>query len=148
MVQFWFTQVPRTSSDLYEQSTHCILELLQNADDNRYDANILPTLTFTFEPGGLRVDCNEHGFKANHVEAISTVRHSTKSGSKHSHGYTGEKGIGFKSVYRIADEVWISSRQYRFKFEKYQRLGMIAPVWADFPRPVIPGVTSFFLKLA
>lgn len=101
--------MPRTSSDLYEKSTHCILELLQNADDNRYDAQTLPTLTFTSEPGGLRVDCKEHGFEAKHVEAISTVRHSTKSSSKYSYAYTGEKGIGFKSVYRIADVVWISS---------------------------------------
>ncbi|KAH7401306.1 hypothetical protein BKA66DRAFT_564959 [Pyrenochaeta sp. MPI-SDFR-AT-0127] len=137
-----------TSSELYDNSTHCILELLQNADDNHYDDNVLPTLTFTSEPGGLRVDCNERGFQAKHVEAISTVRHSSKSGSKHSHSYTGEKGIGFKSVYRIADEVWISSRHYSFKFDKHQRFGMIAPVWAEFPKSVVPHLTSFFLKLA
>lgn len=124
------------------------MELLQNADDNRYDDNVSPTLTFTFEPGSLRVDCNERGFEARHVEAISTVRHSTKTGKKRSHDYTGEKGIGFKSVYRIADEVWISSRQYSFKFDKHREFGMIAPVWAEFPGPVRPLLTSFFLKLA
>ena len=141
---------PRTSSELYDRSTHCILELLQNADDNHYDDGILPTLTFTSEPGArtLRVDCNELGFEPENVEAISTVRHSTKSSKNNSHEYTGEKGIGFKSVYRIADEVWISSRQYSFKFDKHQAFGMIAPVWAEFPATVKPNLTSFFLKLA
>jgi hypothetical protein len=75
------------------------------------------------------------------------VRSSTKSHGKHTHHYTGKKGIGFKNIYRIADKVWVSSRQYRFKFDKRQRFGMIAPVWAEFPRPIIPEVTSFFLKL-
>ena len=138
----------RTSSELYDNSTHCILELLQNADDCHYKEGVLPTLTFTFEPGALRVDCNERGFEAKHVEAISTVRYSTKTGGNHSYGYTGEKGIGFKSVYRIADEVWISSSEYSFKFDKLQKFGMIAPEWARFPRPVMPDLTSFFLKLA
>jgi hypothetical protein len=124
------------------------LELLQNADDNHYDEALVPTLSFNYEPDGLRVDCNELGFQAKHVEAISTVRSSTKSGMNKSEGYTGEKGIGFKSVFRIADEVWISSRQYHFKFDKYQRFGMIAPVWAEFPKPKLPAHTSFFLKLA
>lgn len=126
------------------------MELLQNADDNHYDDDVLPTLTFTSEPDArtLRVDCNELGFKPENVEAISTVRHSTKSGKNNSHEYTGEKGIGFKSVYRIADEVWISSRQYSFKFDKHQAFGMIAPVWAEFPATVKPNLTSFFLKLA
>jgi hypothetical protein len=138
----------RISSELYDCSAHCILELLQNADDCRYDDKVVPTLSFTFEPGALRVDCNELGFHPEHVVAISTVRSSTKSNGKHTHQYTGEKGIGFKSVYSIADEVWVSSCQYRFKFDKRQRFGMIAPLWAEFPRPVIPEVTSFFLRLA
>ncbi|PSN64192.1 hypothetical protein BS50DRAFT_648118 [Corynespora cassiicola Philippines] len=137
------------TSEIYDSSTHFIEELLQNADDNEYDENVLPTLAFTSEPGGLRVDCNERGFQAKHVQAISSVRCSTKPGSGHSQRlYTGEKGIGFKSVYRIADEVYISSQAYSFKFDKSQKFGILAPLWAEFPRPVIPNLTSFFLKLA
>ncbi|KAI1094358.1 hypothetical protein F5B19DRAFT_490478 [Rostrohypoxylon terebratum] len=135
------------ASELYDVSTHFLFELLQNADDNDY-RTATPTLTFTYEVGGLRVDCNETGFRAKHVESISKVRRSTKSGQKHLNDYTGEKGIGFKSVFRVADQVWISSRQYRFKFDKNERFGMIAPRWADFPGPTSPEETSFYLKLS
>ncbi|PVH69089.1 hypothetical protein DL98DRAFT_626637 [Cadophora sp. DSE1049] len=123
-------------------------ELLQNADDNHYADSCTPTLTFTYMPGSLRVDCNEVGFEAAHVKAISSVRRSTKSLANHSKGYTGEKGIGFKSVFRIADVIWLSSRQYQFKFDKRDRLGMMAPRWAEFPQPTLPGETSFFLQLS
>ncbi|KAI0902598.1 hypothetical protein F4806DRAFT_491069 [Annulohypoxylon nitens] len=135
------------ASELYDVSTHFLFELLQNADDNDYQTPT-PTLTFTYEAGGLRVDCNETGFRAKHVESISKIRCSTKSGQRHLNDNTGEKGIGFKSVFRVADQVWISSRQYRFKFVKNEHLGMIAPRWADFLGPTSPEQTSFYLKLS
>ncbi|KAI0849615.1 hypothetical protein F5Y00DRAFT_261400 [Daldinia vernicosa] len=138
------------ASDLYDTSTHFLLELLQNADDNQYPLLSVPTLAFTCREstGSLRVDCNETGFEAKHVKAISTVRRSTKSNKNHSGGYTGEKGIGFKSVFRVAERVWISSRQYRFMFDKKERFGMIAPKWAEFPEAVLPAQTSFYLELS
>lgn len=94
------------------------------------------------------MDCNEVGFEKKHVEAISRVRRSTKSGKNQLYKYTGEKGIGFKSVFRVADKVWISSRQYHFKFDRTKKFGMIAPEWAEFPRRTYPGVTSFYLELS
>jgi len=79
------------------------------------------------------------------VEAICRIAQSTKTGSQH----IGEKGIGFKSVFKAADVVWISSRNYSFKFDKNQQLGMIAPIWAeDFPGRKVPGHTSFFMKFS
>ncbi|KAF3057207.1 hypothetical protein GL218_06286 [Daldinia childiae] len=142
--------ISSAASDLYDTSTHFLLELLQNADDNQYPLSLIPTLTFTCREntGSLRVDCNETGFEAKHVKAISTVRRSTKSNKNHSGGYTGEKGIGFKSVFRVAERVWISSRQYRFMFDKKEQFGMIAPKWAEFPESVLPAQTSFYLKLS
>ncbi|KAK4443440.1 hypothetical protein QBC34DRAFT_311031 [Podospora aff. communis PSN243] len=139
------------SSELYDVSTHCILELLQNADDNHYTLTPdEPTLELTFDGQHLRVDCNEDGFEANHVRAISTVRRSTKSGKKHAFGYTGEKGIGFKSVFRIADRVWVSSRQFQFMFDKNEKFGIIAPMSQSFPPPhrPSPDQTSFLLELS
>jgi len=84
------------------------------------------------------------------VRSISTIRRSTKSGKNHSSGYTGEKGIGFKSVFRIASRVWISSRQFQFMFDKNLKFGIIAPVWQSFPPPhrPVPGHTSFLLELS
>jgi hypothetical protein len=107
-------------------------------------------LAFTYGTRHLLVDSNEDGFEAKHVRAISTVRRSTKSGKNHSFGYTGEKGIGFKSVFRIADRVWISSRQFQFMFDKNQKFGIIAPHWQSFPPPYqrCSGRTSFLLELS
>lgn len=102
-------------------------------------------LKFAYKPGSLRIDCNERGFDANDIEAICTIRQSTKAGRI---GYTGEKGIGFKSVFRVANVVWISSGSYSFKFDKNQKFGLIAPLWAEFPEPVQQGYTSFYLELS
>lgn len=60
----------------------------------------------------------------------------------------GEKGIGFKSVFKIADVVWIHSGKYSFKFDKREKLGMIAPIWADFPEKPTMGFTSIMLQLS
>lgn len=62
--------------------------------------------------------------------------------------YIGEKGIGFKSVFKIADVVWIQSGYYSFKFDKHAKLGMIAPIWAPFPYQPKAGYTSMYLQLA
>jgi hypothetical protein len=131
---------------LYNKSTHFILELLQNADDNQYDG-VVPRLCITYKPGSLRIDCNEVGFSDRNVEAICAIGGSTKSGSNVS---TGEKGIGFKSVFRVADAVWISSREYSFKLDTREdgELGMIAPRWDAFPEPLRNGHSSLFLKLS
>jgi hypothetical protein len=103
-------------------------------------------LNFTYENGGLRIDCNEIGFTAANVEAICGISQSTKVGASRSH-FTGEKGIGFKSVFGVADVVWISSRGYSFKLDRTKRLGMITPAWAKFPADPIPGFTSFYLQI-
>lgn len=135
------------SEELYNKSTHFLLELLQNADDNTYDGSI-PVLNFTYQPGQLRIDCNEVGFTEDNVRAICNIGKSTKKGKRRSAGYTGEKGIGFKSVFRVADVVWISSQHYSFKLDRNELLGMIAPIWDEFPRPKLPRYTSFYMKIA
>lgn len=124
-----------------------MLELLQNADDNTFN-HTTPTLELTYRPGSLRIDCNEVGFSARNVEALCSIGESTKGSLDHSTRYIGEKGIGFKSVFKVADVVWITSREYSFKLDRREELGMIAPIWAEFPEPVKPGYTSFYLQLA
>lgn len=111
-----------------------MLELIQNADDNTYDG-VCPTLRFTYRPGSLRIDCNEIGFTAENVEAICAISQSTKSG-KTGHGeFIGEKGIGFKSVFKAAYVVWISSNDFTLKFDKTKSLGMVTPPLDPEPQP-------------
>jgi HSP90 family molecular chaperone len=121
------------AEQLYRKSTHFLLELIQNADDNSYERDTLPQLNITYRNKCLQVDCNETGFSERNVEAICRVGYSTKAGADHATRYVGEKGIGFKSVFKVADVVWILSRGYSFKFDKNARLGMIAPVGQTFP---------------
>ncbi|KAI9146907.1 alcohol dehydrogenase [Paramyrothecium foliicola] len=139
------------SSQLYEKSTRFLLEMLQNADDNSYSPEAVPTIHITYEPGYLRVDCNEQGFNQQNIEAICKVGGSTKKTIDHSTRYIGEKGIGFKSTFKVANVVWISSGNYNFKFDvsgHLGKLGMIAPQWEAFPRKRLPGYTSFLLQLS
>lgn len=134
------------SEQLYGVSSHFILELIQNADDNSYSHDD-PRLELTYTGDTLRVDCNELGFSRANVDAICGLGRSSKAEAGFKTKFVGEKGIGFKSVFRVADVVWIASRDYSFKFDVTTRLGMISPIVAEFPAPIRPGWTSFFLKL-
>ncbi|KAF1995054.1 hypothetical protein P154DRAFT_379511, partial [Amniculicola lignicola CBS 123094] len=135
------------SEQLYQKSTHFLLELVQNADDNSYNVPI-PTLDITYDRRTLRIDCNEVGFSKKNIAAICRVGESSKSGLDNTRRYIGEKGIGFKSVFRVSSVVWIHSGCYSFKFDKSARLGMIAPIWTEFPEISRPGYTSILLKLS
>ncbi|KAJ7503102.1 hypothetical protein B0H11DRAFT_1987795 [Mycena galericulata] len=119
------------SEELYTSDAHFILELVQNADDNTYadGSHFTPTLAMSLDLGRnkLVVACNEMGFNDSQVKAICKIGASTK---KYQEGYIGEKGIGFKSVFKVADKVFISSGPYKFVFDKHAELGMITPSWA------------------
>lgn len=79
------------------------------------------------------------------MDAICRIAHSTKTKSD---GFIGEKGIGFKSVFRVASEVYIASNGYTFKFDKHGRLGMVKPIWAAFPKGQrLNDLTQIYLKL-
>src|SRR4051794_729502 len=64
------------SHDLYQATTHFLLELIQNADDNFYVAEI-PTLSIEYSSGRVRINCNERGFNKKNVEAICRICNST-----------------------------------------------------------------------
>ncbi|RTE70398.1 hypothetical protein BHE90_015207 [Fusarium euwallaceae] len=134
------------SNDLYQTSTHFLLELIQNADDNSYMAET-PTMSISYSPGNLRIDCNERGFSKQNIEAICRICKSTKSGKSKSAGFVGEKGIGFKAVFKVASTVWISSGYYSFRFDRDGHLGMIAPIIDDFPQQTKQKCTSILLEL-
>ncbi|KAJ7643247.1 hypothetical protein B0H17DRAFT_460041 [Mycena rosella] len=131
------------SEDLYASDSHFLLELVQNADDNTYGAGVIPTLHMTLGDH-LVVACNETGFTEDQVRAICKIGASTK---KHQQGYIGEKGIGFKSVFKVADTVFISSGPYKFSFDKHAELGMITPSFSEYC-PGRQDWTQFTLQLS
>lgn len=57
--------------------------------------------------------------------------------------------LGFKSVFKVADVVYIASGPYKFKLDRREKLGMITPIWtSSLPVPVAPGCTTFVLQLS
>lgn len=58
-----------------------------------------PALILILQTWGIIVLNNEQGFSAMNIRALCDVGNSTKKGS--SAGYIGQKGIGFKSVFRV-----------------------------------------------
>ncbi len=132
--------IERLSEGLYSKDTHFIFELIQNAEDNTYnEAN--PSISFNLvkkdptntknSAGALIIQNNEIGFSPANVDAICAVGKTTKSKID---GYIGEKGIGFKSVFRVTTTPYIFSGGYQFCLpEKYKEtgLGFIVPQWIE-----------------
>ncbi|KAF2797827.1 hypothetical protein K505DRAFT_405517 [Melanomma pulvis-pyrius CBS 109.77] len=132
------------SEDIYSTQTHFILELIQNVDDAKYADESKPTLYLSYVNRRLRTDCNELGFTRGDVDAICQIGRSTKKKEAKS---TGEKGVGFKSVFSVAGCVWIASNDYTFKFEGSNKMGMLVPIWEGPPAEARRGNTSMYFQL-
>ena len=126
------------ADDLYNKHTHFIFELIQNAEDNTYKDPV-PYLSFRLtktdptnsegSQGALIIQNNEIGFSHDNVDTICRVGKTTK---KKERGYIGEKGIGFKSVFRVTDNPHIFSNGYHFCLPEHDELiglGYIVPQW-------------------
>ncbi|MBU1060550.1 MAG: hypothetical protein KJ804_19785 [Proteobacteria bacterium] len=145
------------ADDLYAKDTHFIFELIQNAEDNTYITE-KPSLRFILTKAdpvigekdtiALIVENNEAGFQEEHVEAICDVGRSTK---KKEQGYIGEKGIGFKSVFKVTSCPFIYSNGFHFSLpekDELSGLGYIVPNWTEsIPQKTNNDVTSIFLPL-
>ncbi|XP_021895218.1 LOW QUALITY PROTEIN: uncharacterized protein LOC110812694 [Carica papaya] len=113
------------SHELYSQDSHFLLELVQNADDNVYKKSVEPTLVFILQESGIVILNNEEGFSAENIRALCDVGKSTKKGSG---GYIGQKGIGFKSVFRVSDAPEIHSNGFHVKFDISEgQIGFVLP---------------------
>jgi hypothetical protein len=105
------------SENVYQDSTHFILELIQNADDAQFlqqEAKI----KFIIKEDCIELKYNEKGFDVEDVIAITGAATSTKIRKEDSHRFIGEKGIGFKSVFAMASDVEIESPPWHFQLRK------------------------------
>jgi hypothetical protein len=119
------------SDDLYSTKTHFVLELVQNADDNAYAAEVSPQIRITLSPSALTVWNNEQGFTPANVRALCSVGESTKSKKV---GFIGEKGIGFKSVFQVSSAPQVHSNGFHFQFDMsntQEHLGYVVPHWIE-----------------
>ncbi|KAL2441693.1 hypothetical protein ABEF95_016142 [Exophiala dermatitidis] len=125
-----YARYTRTVAEqLYSSRFRLIYELLQNGDDSCYANDVEPSITFRIKPSELIIESNELGFTLENVESICDTGKSSKTNNADT---TGEKGLGFKSVFGIAEYVHIQSGLWSFRFEHRQGeegVGMITPVW-------------------
>ena len=133
----------RLSAPLYQEASHFLYELIQNADDNRYALadGQLPTLSFSLLPPADRVSLdtdstgygaptttsdaspsvntlvvrnNEVGFSPSNLYSLCGTGQSSKTAG----GTIGKKGVGFKSVYSATDRVLVHSGYAHFVFDR------------------------------
>lgn len=150
------SSVKTLADDLYAKDSHFIFELVQNAEDNNYPDD--ENACLRFEVGQIDIDGkkttslivknNEVGFNEKNVRAICQVGKSTK---KKNQGYIGEKGIGFKSVFRVTTCPYIFSNGFQFclpENDKETGLGYIVPTWvSSIPDTISSDATSIILPL-
>lgn len=107
--------------------------MVQNADDAYYGSNV-PHLRATLYQDKIIFESNEKGFTAKDVAALCDVGQSSKSGDDNT---TGEKGLGFKSVFGVANKVHVESGYWSFSFTHHEGddgIGMVVPSWVGIKR--------------
>lgn len=108
---------PMLLADRYDDRTHFIFELLQNAEDalGKRGAWSGPRrVTFSLEPDMLRLSHFGRPFDEADVRGVCGIAESTKDQFS-----IGRFGIGFKSVYTFTDRPEIHSGQEDFAVENY-----------------------------
>lgn len=107
------------TSGIYDNEMRFLFELIQNVDDCDYHSNAIPTLSIQFDTnqGKIILRYNEIGFSPYNVFSITEIAGMSKNVSSDKIEI-GEKGIGFKSVFGIAEKVLIQSGLFSFELHK------------------------------
>lgn len=110
--------IDNLGGNLYPSPSHFVQELIQNSDDCEYEPGTCAQLSISFSPTGFLFSSNEVGFEEKNVRAICSISES----SKHTGGAanTGEKGLGFKSVFEVTHKPHIISRDFSFFFDSIE----------------------------
>lgn len=117
----------RLAAGLYDDRTHFIFELLQNAEDalgRRGDWHGSRRVEFALNPTSLTLSHFGKPFDEADVRSVCDIAESTKNESS-----IGRFGLGFKSVYTVTDLPEIHSGDEDFAIENYvfpKRMGRSA----------------------
>jgi len=107
----------KLAAGLYDDRTHFIFELLQNAEDalgRRDEWRGSRKVAFTLNPARLTLSHFGKPFDEADVRSICDIAESTKNESS-----IGRFGLGFKSVYTVTDLPEIHSGEEDFAIENY-----------------------------
>lgn len=105
------------AAGLYDNRTHFIFELLQNAEDalgRRSDGHGPRKVTFALNPARLTLSHFGRPFDEADVRSVCDIAESTKNESS-----IGRFGLGFKSVYTVTDLPEIHSGDENFAIENF-----------------------------
>jgi hypothetical protein len=120
------------SQVVFTRSSGFVLEFIQNAEDAGQGCSGKGEISVSVNQRRLKFIHNGRAFDESNLGAICGIRSSKKP----ERGTLGYLGIGFKSVFKVADCVEVYSNGYCFKFDRN------APEWsgraADTPWHVIP----------
>jgi hypothetical protein len=109
-------------------------EFLQNADDSFKETKAEGgKIEFVLSRDHLLIVHNGRNFDEPDIESLCRYGESSAQRDIKKIGY---KGIGFKSIFYISDEVYVFSGGYSFKFYKHDHEGapipwQIMPVWQE-----------------
>ena len=128
----------RLMGDLYTETERFVFELLQNADDQPVEGELVNVKLKALDENLLFLHTGKPFSEAD-VESISSIGDSTKKNDIEKTGY---KGIGFKSVFSVAETVYIDSGNFSFAFDKKSPLypdgadmdkipWQIKPIWEE-----------------
>lgn len=127
---------PLLLADRYDDRTHFIFELLQNAEDalarRPYDWQGSRAASFLLKDCTLRFSHFGKPFDEADVRGICGIATNTKDPAA-----IGRFGIGFKSVYAFTDRPEIHSRKEDFAIESYVLPASTGPVERDDDETVI-----------
>lgn len=105
------------AAGLYDDRTHFIFELLQNAEDalgRREEWDGSREVTFNLSPTRLTISHFGKPFDEADVRSVCDIAESTKNATS-----IGRFGLGFKSVYTVTDLPEIHSGEEDFAIENY-----------------------------
>jgi hypothetical protein len=94
-------------SGIYNDPSHFIYEILQNAEDAR-----ATEISFSLYEDRLVIDHDGKDFNFNNVDGITGIGISTKRNELNA---IGKFGVGFKSVFAITQTPYIHSGKFHFK---------------------------------
>jgi len=93
-------------------------ELLQNADDAKFETPRVRHINIEIINGWLIFSHNGLPFEVDHLEAICDTA-NRKRKKLHDNNSIGNKGIGFKALFSISERVIVFSEEDIFSFDKH-----------------------------
>ncbi|GJX91657.1 histidine kinase-, DNA gyrase B-, and HSP90-like ATPase family protein [Tanacetum coccineum] len=115
---------PWSTSELKNGALGCYV---QNADENVYLCDVEATLTFILQEKGVIVLNNDEGFSVEGIRALCADVGNIKKKEPSGDRYIDNKGIGFKSVFRVSDAPEIHSNEFNIKFNISDGLATAVP---------------------